>query len=741
MDALGAPGLPVSAVLGLSGTPGVLSLWGEEGRRRLAEGLRTTLRMVGGKTYQFPADFRLAPDSVPASEPAEDEVLGLAQQLRAAFVTLDGSMEVTLEVTVAQDAPALHYQVHTQTITGVLAVERFLLSPVGQGGFPADGPVEYVSIQSTGPVQGGLRAGQGPLLLPLPQGTPLLLREQGGARGVILGVLDETPGRAEARVSFPGRGAFQVELTASPRLGSYTVSPRFFLGFTETRDLAAAFAPYRAALDVVTPAPPVPAAFRHQWGSWYVYYGEIDEELIRAQIDTLAGRYGDLGPWQVVVDAGWYYAGAHPDGEMGLVDVEKFPSGMRALVDYAHERGVGVVLYGSAPWVDTRPSQGNWWVVLQGFVRDHLDWLVLVEQDAEGASYVYDFSHPQLREYLAGLIYRYLVEFDADGILLDMVGLIGRRGAPLLDAATATDTDRHLVAQTMEVYRFVWDAATWVKPEVWIEGAWAAPPLARRYAHSWRFGDEFPAFSNPYPFGGLVEHITFAILQEQLLGRRSHVGFIYGGDEVVSEHLRWLAAAVALQRQVVMSVDLFFTPDDVERRYREYLNALTPFAGTSVYGPGVPPREFSTTVDSTIYLGLLNTSGQAQAMIVDLEAHGMPPVSEAVVFDPETRVARGISSRLSATVAPGSFKLQVVRWEPGVLWGDRAWSAALEEDDLVITLLPGPVDYGRLWVYAPRAFSVTLDGERLPASAALPGSEVYVIEVEDGKSHEIRLRF
>jgi hypothetical protein len=69
-------------------------------------------------------------------------------------------------------------------------------------------------------------------------------------------------------------------------------------------------------------------------------------------------------------------------------------------------------------------------MVQLGFVRDHEDWLILVEADDEGATYVYDLANTELRAYLGEQIRRYLEEFDADGILLDMVGIIGPEGGP-----------------------------------------------------------------------------------------------------------------------------------------------------------------------------------------------------------------------------------------------------------------------------------------------------------------------
>jgi alpha-galactosidase len=79
------------------------------------------------------------------------------------------------------------------------------------------------------------------------------------------------------------------------------------------------------------------------YNTWYAYGVAIDEESMRAEIDGAAG----LGAELFVLDAGWY-PGAGRDGagdfSSGLgtwqVDRGRFPSGLRALRDYAHDRGM-----------------------------------------------------------------------------------------------------------------------------------------------------------------------------------------------------------------------------------------------------------------------------------------------------------------------------------------------------------------------------------------------------------------
>ena len=79
------------------------------------------------------------------------------------------------------------------------------------------------------------------------------------------------------------------------------------------------------------------------YNTWYAYGVAIDEESMRAEIDGAAA----IGAELFMLDAGWYPGtgrGGAGDFSSGLgtwqVDRARFPSGLRALKDYAHERGL-----------------------------------------------------------------------------------------------------------------------------------------------------------------------------------------------------------------------------------------------------------------------------------------------------------------------------------------------------------------------------------------------------------------
>ena len=100
---------------------------------------------------------------------------------------------------------------------------------------------------------------------------------------------------------------------------------------------------------------------RHQWGSWWVYGSAVDEARVRAQIDVIATQLADLGPWHVLIDAGWQDAGRDATGDLGRPHPRRFPNGLRPLVDYAHARGIRVVLFLSPVYAHDDPGPASGW--------------------------------------------------------------------------------------------------------------------------------------------------------------------------------------------------------------------------------------------------------------------------------------------------------------------------------------------------------------------------------------------
>ncbi|MBL7187986.1 MAG: NPCBM/NEW2 domain-containing protein [Phycisphaerae bacterium] len=81
------------------------------------------------------------------------------------------------------------------------------------------------------------------------------------------------------------------------------------------------------------------------WNSWNAFEADIDEQKIRQIADAMVDSgMRDAGYTYLVLDDGWM--AANRDGEGNLVaDPNKFPSGMKAIGDYIHSKGLKFGIY------------------------------------------------------------------------------------------------------------------------------------------------------------------------------------------------------------------------------------------------------------------------------------------------------------------------------------------------------------------------------------------------------------
>lgn len=76
------------------------------------------------------------------------------------------------------------------------------------------------------------------------------------------------------------------------------------------------------------------------WNSWNTFEANINEDLIKETADILVSSgMKDAGYEYIVVDDGWEANERDKDGNL-VPDPEKFPSGMKALGDYIHSKGL-----------------------------------------------------------------------------------------------------------------------------------------------------------------------------------------------------------------------------------------------------------------------------------------------------------------------------------------------------------------------------------------------------------------
>jgi len=83
------------------------------------------------------------------------------------------------------------------------------------------------------------------------------------------------------------------------------------------------------------------------WNSWNKFGCNVSEKLIKEVADAMyQSGMRDAGYQYVVIDDCWQ-VGRDEDGNI-LVDPERFPSGMKALADYIHARGLKLGIYSCA---------------------------------------------------------------------------------------------------------------------------------------------------------------------------------------------------------------------------------------------------------------------------------------------------------------------------------------------------------------------------------------------------------
>jgi len=84
------------------------------------------------------------------------------------------------------------------------------------------------------------------------------------------------------------------------------------------------------------------------WNSWNTFTWDINEKLIRDVVDTfVADGYKDAGYEYIVIDDCWSLKQRDKAGNL-VADPEKFPSGMKALADYIHSKGLKFGIYSCA---------------------------------------------------------------------------------------------------------------------------------------------------------------------------------------------------------------------------------------------------------------------------------------------------------------------------------------------------------------------------------------------------------
>lgn len=128
------------------------------------------------------------------------------------------------------------------------------------------------------------------------------------------------------------------------------------------------------------------------WNSWNHFGCDVDEKLIRETADAMVDSgMKDAGYRYVNIDDCWH----GERDEQGFIhpDPERFPSGMKALADYVHSKGLKLGIYSDAGWKTCGGRPGSRGYEFQDAMTyakwgiDYLkyDWCYTEALSAEGA--------------------------------------------------------------------------------------------------------------------------------------------------------------------------------------------------------------------------------------------------------------------------------------------------------------------------------------------------------------------
>lgn len=146
--------------------------------------------------------------------------------------------------------------------------------------------------------------------------------------------------------------------------------------------------------------------------SWYNYYGGITEEILSRDIDGLATLGDKADIFQI--DDGYQTA----VGDWKSIKKDKYPHGMKYLVDKVHGKG-----YKAGLWLAPFNAQKNSVVV-----KEHPEWFIKDENAkyetgsiAWGGAYTLDFYIPEVAEYIKDVFNCVFNEWGFDMVKLDFL--------------------------------------------------------------------------------------------------------------------------------------------------------------------------------------------------------------------------------------------------------------------------------------------------------------------------------
>ena len=185
--------------------------------------------------------------------------------------------------------------------------------------------------------------------------------------------------------------------------GGKLTTPVFYGGFTDGGYGEASHLLHEFELSSILPQAPKPRVRPVLYNSWEATEFNVNEE----GQEKLADEAASIGVERFVMDDGWF--GERKDDHAGLgdwtVNPQKFPHGLKGLIDHVHGLGMDFGL-----WVEPEMVNPD-----SDLYRKHPDWVINFAGRPRTESrnqLVLNLARPEVREYVLGFLDRLLNEND-----------------------------------------------------------------------------------------------------------------------------------------------------------------------------------------------------------------------------------------------------------------------------------------------------------------------------------------
>ncbi len=361
------------------------------------------------------------------------------------------------------------------------------------------------------------------------------------------------------------------------------------------------------------------------WCSWYYFWQGVSEKAILANLDELNRQRDELSVQYVQIDDGW-------QAEIGdwLTVNEKFPHGLKWLVDHIHAGGLKAGLW-LAPFLMGAKSQ---------LYRDHPDWVVdypsaslsdgkpgkpfIALQNWAQDCFAIDLTRPEVIEWLKKVFRTVCKEWGFDYVKIDFIyagAVNGTRHDPELTRAQAyrrgLETIREAVGE-----RFILGCGNPMGPSVGlVDGSRVSPDVMPYWLP---VGSSPDSARNRMSEPSALNAIRNSINRWWMHGRlwQNDPDCLLARDSetaLTAEEVRALATVIAMSGGIVLdSDDLTRLSDD----RRELISRLLPPYGKAARPLDLfetdPPRVLELDCGTHRMLAVFNWSDEPATLTVPL---------------------------------------------------------------------------------------------------------------------------